>query len=422
MADTSKDFSTKASIKGAYKEKRYEYRIYDDGVYNTTWASEVISEPSFRAVINGGPGEMIVKLARSFDDFGEDDDVKLFNKVECWCFDKQAANGVLVYTGFISGYRPILDRHSEYVEITLLHYIAEMSNIMLRDGNDTSIAMNSTDPSTMFTNIVDYYRVDGGEINYTGTSVDTTSTTVSYTFNCYSVKEGLDKVIELTPQNWYWRVDADNTAHLHESNMNVANHTFRIGKHINYMETWRRAEDIINTVYFVGQEDGGTPMYRVYSNTGSADSYGIHAFKKVDQRVSLTATADTMSNRIINRKKDPEIRTTITILDNNGQDSYKGYDIESIKPGQTMKIENIKQAAKTVSLWDVAQWDVDVWDQTLSYSAADILQIMSVEYSPGAVRIEAASRLPEIAKRMEDIYRNWEESQTYNAPATPTVG
>jgi len=420
---SNKDQSAKSNIKAVYKKKHYEYRVYDDGVYKTSWTTEVLTEPTFRMVINGGPGEMVIRLRRSFDNFGEDDDVKLFNKVECWCFDRNAPNGVLIYTGFISGYRPVLDGHKEYIEITLLHYVTEMSNIMLRNANgDTEIAMNSMDPSAMLKNIIDYYRADGGQINYTSDSVDNTGTTVSYTFQCYTIKEALDKVIELTPENWYWRVDADNIIYLKESNMNVANHTFLIGKHINYMETWRRGEDIVNRVYFIGQESGGVPMYRVYSNTGSIETYGIHAIKKVDQRVSLTTTADTMSNRIINRQKDPEIRTTLVVLDNNGSDPEKGYDIESIKPGDTLRIRNIRQPQKTVSYWDVFMWDVDVWDQTLAYSAADVIQILSVDYSPHSVRIEASSRLPEIPKRMEDIYRNWEESQTYNVPTTPTEG
>ena len=87
-----------------------------------------------------------------------------------------------------------------------------------------------------------------------------------------------------------------------------------------------------------------------------------------------------------------------------------------------MRIRNISQGVKTISLWDQMTWDDDVWDQTLSYSASDVIQIMSVEYDPNGVRIEASSRLPEISKRVEDVYRNTELSLTINAPGTPTAG
>ncbi len=421
---TPQETSARAYINAHAFNKYFEYRIYDkDGVFLTTWSKDVLSEPSFKIVINGGPGELIVRLARDFDSFGEDEDISLFNRVDVYCFDRDSVNGVLIYSGYVSGYRPVLDGPVEYIEITLLHYITEMFNIMLRDGTgSTDVTMNSTDPSQMLKSAIDYYRTDGGHLNYTSSSIAMTSTSVSYDFKTYNVKEAADKIIELTPMYWYWFADADNLIYLQYSDLTSAQHSFVVGRHISKMETWRRGEDLVNRVYFVGAETAGVAMYRMYSNSASISSYGIHAEKVVDQRVSLTTTADIIANRIINRKKDPEIRTTITILDNNGWDSGKGYDIESIKPGQTMRIKNLKQGVKTVTRWDQFEWDEDVWDQTLSYSASDNIQIQSVEYHPDYVVLEASSRLPDIAKRVEDVYRNLEESQTISTPGTPTSG
>ncbi|MCG3203928.1 MAG: hypothetical protein KCHDKBKB_00605 [Elusimicrobia bacterium] len=416
--------SVTASIYAQSLRKYYQYRVYDqNNQFIKSWSNEVTSEPHFRSTINSGPGDMTIRLSRTFDDFGEDEDVKLYNHVEVWCFDREARNGTLIYNGFISGYRPVIEGNKEYVEITLLHDISEMSWIMLRNGaGATTITMNSTDPSDMFKNIINYYRADRPKINYTASSVDTTGTTVSYTFQTYTIREALDKAIDLTPENWYWRIDADNIAHLHLSNLVTPDHDFLIGRHVSNMETWRRGEDIINTVYFVGQESAGVPMYRVYKNTASIATYGIHATKLVDQRVTQTATADLMANRVIDQKLNPEIRTTLTILDSNQNRPNIGYDIESIRPGQSMRIRNIKQGTKTLSRWDIAEWDVDVWDQTLSYAAASVIQIQSIDYSPGKMIIEASSRLPIIAKRVEDIQRNLEDSQTWNTPTTPTAG
>jgi len=419
----SKSPSISPSISPSFALKTFEYRIFDSNTYVTTWTDEVLSEPYFRMTINGGAGEMVVRLSRTFDNFGEDNDVKLSNKVEVWCFDCEAPNGTLLYCGYISGYRPVLDGASEYVEVTLLPYIAEMSELMLREpSGDTLISFSSVDPSSVFKQIIDYYREDGGTINYTASSIDDTNTTITYNFNCYTVKEALDKAIELTPENWYWFVDANNILYLKLSNMTTATHNFYIGKHLSYMETWRRAEDLINRVYFVGGDiGGGELLYRMNDNDASIASYGIRAEKKVDQRVTSTTTADIMANRLINSRKDPEIRTTAIIVDNNGSNALLGYDIESIKPGDTMIIRNLQYGAKTITLWDIAQWDVDVWDQTLAYAAASIIQILTVEYSPNQVRIEASSRLPEIPKRMEDIYRNLEDTQVLNVGATPVV-
>lgn len=413
----------KGNIRQRSFEKRFEYRVYNpNGTFVTAWTSEVLTDPRFRAVINGGPGEMVVRLARSFDDFGEDVDVKLFNRVKVVCFDRDAPTGALIYSGVITGYRPILDGAKEYVEITLLHTISEFSHIVLRNAaGETTISQSSLDPSQIFKNIIDYYRADQGFINYTPTSIDTTATTTSYTFSVYTIKEALDKAIELCPYDWYWRVDSDNILYLRRSNLNLADHSFIIGKHVAQMETWRRGEDIVNRIYFVGGDTGGgVPFYKLYQNSASISSYGIHAIKFVDQRVTLDTTATVMASRLLNTKKDPEIRTTITIVDNNGQNPEVGYDIESIKPGMTMKIRGLKQGVKTVSYWDQMIWDQDVWDQTLAYSAADVIQIQSIDYSPNFITIEASSRLPEISKRIEDIQRNLEKTQTLDVPSSPS--
>ena len=70
--------------------KRYYYKVYDSSdTYKTTWSDEVISTPTFRNVINGGPGELIIRLARSFDSFGEEVDIDLNNRVDLYVSDRQ---------------------------------------------------------------------------------------------------------------------------------------------------------------------------------------------------------------------------------------------------------------------------------------------------------------------------------------------
>ncbi len=137
--------------------------------------------------------------------------------------------------------------------------------------------------------------------------------------------------------------------------------------------------------------------------------------------MSVVDTADKMANRILDSKINPEIRTIVTIFDTNGENADRGYDIESVDPGEVMKIRNIEQGVKAPSLWDQMQWDVDVWDQTLTYTAAEEVQILSIAYKPQGITIEASSRLPEISKRIEDINRNLVASQTKDNPASPTA-
>lgn len=402
-----------------FLQKTYYYKIYDatTGTYVTSWTKEVLSEPSFRSIINGGPGALVVRLARAFDSFGEDSDVKLNNRVECYAVDNDTPLGTLIYSGYISGYKPIVKIDKEYVEVTVFGYMAELERMILTDGSgNTTIVYNSYDPSDILKDVIDKARVLGCHINYSATSIMRTNTTVSYTFNTNTIKECLDKIIELTPLGWYWRIDPTNTIYLANKNI-YADHTFSLGLEVENLETYRRIEDLINRVLFVG--GGAPPLYRIYENTSSQTAYGLYTKKIVDQRVTVVATAATIANRQIDAKKDPEIRSLFTIIDNSGP-SDRGYDIETVRPGQTLKVKNLRSDVAAISLWDVAFWDTDVWDQTLATSAADVIQILSVAYTPDSINIEASSRLPEIAKRIEDVQRNLESSQTVDNPVAPS--
>lgn len=398
--------------------KHYFYKIYTAGEYIATWTQDVISEPAFRSNINGGSGDLTIRLARSFDSFGEDVDVKLNNKVECYVVDTDAKNGLLIYSGYISGYKPVLRENNQYVEVTCFNYVAELQRIIFRDSaGNTTVAYNSYDPAAILRDVIDKLRSLGCSLNYTATSIQNTNTTVSYTFNTNTGKEVFDKIVELCPIGWFWRIDPDNMVTLKPKNV-LADHTFTIGKDVENLETYRRIEDLINAVYFTGA--GDPALYLKYQNTGSQGTYGKHEKKVVDQRVSSSATASVIANRIIDQQKDPEIRSRFTIVDNNGPSSTLGYNIESIKVGQTLKVGNLKSDVLTSTLWDVAEWDVDVWDQTITAQAADVIQILSLDYKPDSIVLEASSRLPQIAKRVEDVNRNLENSQTVVNPAIPS--
>ena len=400
-------------------KKSFYYKIYDiDGVFVTVWSEDVISLPKFRTVINGGPGQLVVELARKFDDFGEGVDVELNNRVELYVIDIDNPDGLLLYTGFISGYRPVVFKAHETIQITIWGFNHELARMILRDSDgNTTLTFNSFDPSNILKDVINKYREQGGTLNFNDNSIDLTNTVASYTFNANTIKECFDKVIELCPDGWYFRIDPDGLVHLHPK-LDTSQNDLDVGLEVEKLETHRRMEDIVNRVIFIG---GGNPaLFRIFENTGSQNTWGLREIKKVDQRVTVTATAELISNRIIEAKKDPEIRSIFKIIDNNGFESAQGFDIESIKVGQTLQVKNLKQGVKSTTLWDQGVWGVDVWDQTITASAADILQIISVKYDPDFVIVEASSRLPQISKRIEDVNRNLEVSQSVNNPSAPS--
>ena len=427
--------------------KRYYYKIYTkQGTYVTTWSADVISDPEFRSVINGGYGELKVNLGRKYDNFGEGNDVTLLNKVELWVADadnvsnnrKQTQWDVSqwdasywdsplgstrkIYTGYISAYTPYVDDETQYVEVVLLGYITEGSFKIVKDGSGNTRFTLTGDPATLFKTIINYYRADGNtNINYTGNSIQYTGLTTVYTFNEMTLIECLNKIVEVTPSNWFWFIDANGNVNLKQSSMTQADHKLFIGRDMSYLESNRRAENITNRVYIIG---GGTPtLYNVYKRDASIAAYGSFDRKIQDGNVTDNITADIMAKRVLDMLQDPETRAVIRVVDNNGQNS-DGQDIESFNVGDTIQIKNLNFGAKSVSRWDVSQWDVDVWDNTFRYTLGSVLVIVSLSYYKTYIEIEVSSRLPEVTKRIEDVSKlvNQQIQETIpNYPAVRTV-
>lgn len=426
--------------------KRYYYKIYDvNQKYITTWSTDVISDPQFQQIINGGSGQMIVDLARPYDNFGESVDVSLQNRVDCWVADadnvvNNSSIGTLwdyakwdvdtwdglvmsfvkIYSGYISAYSPVLDGEQQYIEITVLGYVTEASFRILKDGSgNTTVTYTSQDPGAIMKDVIDKYRADGGlNINYIGTSVQNTGTPVTYTFNDNTLKECFDKIVQLCPNGWYWFLDPNGTVFLQQSSL-LANHVLTIGKDISKLQTNKRIENLGNVVYIIG---GGSPnLFNQYTRATSVSTYGKFEIKIQDGQVIDNATADVIAKGYLDRNQSPETRTLIDIVDNNGENSDLGQNIEAFNIGDTIQIKNLNYGTKSTSVWNLAIWDTDVWDATLQFSTADVLTIQSIQYYPDYIEIEASNRLPDINRVIQTLKTTQDMLVQENIPTTPTI-
>lgn len=402
--------------------KAYQFKIYSpDGTYITTW-TDVASEPEFSVVINGGYVELDVKLARKTIDFGENSDVAFGNEVQVWCFDQDAPSGVKVFSGYISRYDPRNDGPEDYIAVYVLGWHTRMAQIMLETASGaTGLPYLSMDPGEIAEDIINKGRAGGLPVNWTETTLQKTGTVVSYTFQANTAQEAIDKILELTPFGWYWYVDADKNLHLHPKAENAI-HTLTLGKEIFYMEPQKRVENVINRIYFIGgtPEGASAPLYSRYERPASVRSYGVRAIKKVDERVTLQSTMDTIAENILDAQQEVEIRTVIRVKDNE-MDRENGYNIESIKIGDTVQIRNY-QDAFTSSKWDVMSWDVDYWDFNVRNLTELVMQIVEIRYTPNWVELTISSKIPNVSKRIEDINRNLVDSLVVTAPTNPAIG
>jgi hypothetical protein len=277
----------------------------------------------------------------------------------------------------------------------------------------------SIDPSDIIKLIVDKYASLGGNVSYSDNSIDMTNTEVTYTFNVNTLLEGISKCVELAPKDWYWYLDyGTNLVHFHLKH-ETPDHIFSLEKDIIDAKFEKRIEDIVNTVYFTGGDTGGgVNLFKKYTIAESIAKYGTKAMKYSDQRVTLTATADTIANSILENKSQPELRVTLEILDSNNEQGL-GYDIETIKVGDTIAVRNITQQVG-LSTWDYARWDSSYWDYNIFNLSSLNMQVVKTTYKGDTMVIEASTMAVDVNKRIEDINRNLEALQNANNPTNPT--
>lgn len=279
----------------------------------------------------------------------------------------------------------------------------------------TSIAYSSMDPGAIMRDIMDKYIAQGGNLSYDATTIELPGTSVSYTFNTDTTLAGIKKCLELAPVDWYFYIDqANNMVHFHQKS-GAIQRTFVLGRDILSLSPKKTIENMINVIYFTG---GGTPaLFIKVQNATSIGLYGIKTLKYVDQRVTTVATATTIANTLLAQHNAPEIQLQFEIIDNN-VDSATGFDIELVKLGEVMGIRNT--GGSNSSLWDNAMYDTDYWDYNIRDIATALLQITRLERQADRVRIFCSTVPPDVNKRIEDINRNLEASQTVNNPTTPS--
>jgi hypothetical protein len=66
-------------------------------------------------------------------------------------------------------------------------------------------------------------------------------------------------------------------------------------------------------------------------------------------------------------------------------------------------------------------WDVDAWDYDITNSAALVLQIIKVTYTPGIATLEISNWQPDLTQRIQQVDNNLLNLQTANNPSTPTT-
>ena len=306
------------------------------GEFLKVWVNATFE--TFTKEINAGLGSCKIELGELFDYQG--DDLREGNTVEILVADEGTISlpegYVLIYSGYISSYNPWVAGKRQGITVYLLgHYTKLALDIWKNNITTTFDYSTATDFGTMFRDLMARYVAEtvNPKLSYTNGTIKLTSTTGKYRFEMKTYREAIEKIKSMAPEGWFWYADELGIIHF-ESKPTTPTHTFILGSHFSGVIVERSMEKIRNAFLFWNGEIEGDKIYKLYSDAASIAQYGRRLEKFFDYGVGDEPTAAKIAARFLAEAKDPAVKVTCEIIDNN-EDPINGYDIESIQPGDT---------------------------------------------------------------------------------------
>lgn len=340
--------------------KKFTIKIYDPtgALLQTTLKPRLLREnPTFTSRINGGFGQCLINLNLPFDNFGEGEIIDFMNIVKVFASDSKNPLGRLIYTGFISAYKPFVRGTDQGVSLVLLGLVSLLNFAYYKNGANFTVNHTSEDPAEIMKAIINHFNTiyAGNLLGYdgSGTTVDTVGTNVDYTFIDRRWLEALQNTFQLAGGGWWWSLNSSGQLYLKQKPTS-ATHIFTIGKDIDSVIVDKSSEKVNNSVQV--RYDASTADD---SDATSQTNFGKRELIIKDNQIQNATTAAQRASQAITDKKDEKVKATLTV---NAQ-----FDIESVKVGDTCKIRNLS---------------------TDSITFTDNMQIVSIRYEWDQITIE----------------------------------
>jgi hypothetical protein len=369
---------------------------------------------TFRKEINAGMGECVIRLHEKFDYEGST--LMLGNLVKIFISDNDTSDipegYYQIYSGYISQYSPWVMRGRKGIELRVLGHYTKLDTDILKDGVQTTLYTHATtgltttdadleeaDVGIVMKAVIDLYKASGviPSVFYTPETLKETSTDIEYIFELKTYREAIDKLLSMSPPNWWWYLDQLGTFYF-KSAETTPKHTFVFGQHFSDIKVEHDMETIRNVFLFWNGETGADKIYKAYQDDASVLTYGRRAEKYYDWKVGLSATADEIAARFLDKCKNPEIKVECAIIDNN-EDPINGYDIESIEPGDTCTFRGFNSQVSDIFRENMLITKVE-------YQLSKVLLTIQVQKS-GMIEWNR-----EVARQADDYYSR-EAPETY---------
>jgi len=411
------------------------YKFYNSaGLYLGSFYSnefDVATIPTYTWKINGGKGNLAIEYIAPIQKFVQNSlGAQLPQFVRIYMHDKETpATGELIYSGLL------IDNHYTLTEEGFIKpdqflYISGEKDLEAKIVENvvtgaTSISYSNMDIADILKDLLDKYALKGGVVTYTNQTLPEVGSKISITVKNETYLGAIRRICGYLPQFWCFFIDGQNRLNIKYTDLDQIDHRIYIGKE-GIQGTLRLSlGDVINTVFFHGGDTGGgLKLYKKFSNPISQAVYGLQETILSDERVTVASTIEAKANQVLSRKGSPIRYLEATIVDSNGNEF--GYDIDSIKPGDTLQLLS-SEIPTQYSTWrdDTGVfgngiWDVSPWDFSLAGILGVSLQIQEIIYAHDRATIIASDFVEDLATTINQLEKRQQELETIESPTIPT--
>lgn len=294
----------------------------------------LLSVPRIIREVNKPAGEITLDLALPWDNFGYGSTINLFDLVKVYVVNDANPGGLLVYQGHIIEANALYDAMSNHVTLRIFPIDALIGNAFWV-GTGYTVSYASADIDTMFSDAIDDLNTVHG--SFFTKNLGNPALSVSVNFVQKTHLDVLASVFAFLDATWHWRLRPNGQIDLQQYSDVTATHTLALGKHVDSIQTGKSILDVKNLVRLGW---GSGPTYAVYSDATSRSTYGHRDEALSDSGIQNSGSADSKGNGELARLKNPFTKTQITVNAN--------YAIETILPGDTVKISNITSGASSI--------------------------------------------------------------------------
>lgn len=292
----------------------------------------------------------------------------------------------------------------------------------LRNDEERRTFSPPTDPSVMARELLDLAKQEDESfpINYAEGSIQNTGNIAQYTFRDMQLRNAIDKVREMCPPGWHWFVDASGKFYF-RGPQHTMTHRLRLGEEILTYNVEKTVKNIKNVIIVRGRQDadasepdGSGSISLTVRDELSVRKLGARYLYLRDSNIKDQITASIFANGRLEENKRPERQGSVMVVDekelNNITTLLKGYNVESIQPGDYIIIEDGTSKSDSKSYWDRSIYNESYWDSGETDYFDNLIQIKSIRYRGDHVELQLSQRPPSAVSDFAKLVR-WQQMQ-----------